>query len=237
MGKFIDLTDKKYGLLTVIKRVENDARGNPQWLCSCDCGNQTIARGYNLKNGNTSSCGCLNKISMSRTGKANKQYNAYDLSGEYGIGYTNKNEKFLFDLEDYDKIKNYCWFIDKSGYVMTVDGIMMHILIMNPQEHKWVDHIKHNKFDNRKTQLRLVTCTQNAINRKKQSNNTSGITGVYWNKNMQKWYAEIKFDKKRVFLGYYANFEDAVKARKEAEEKYFGEYSYENSMKEDIQIG
>ena len=237
MGKFIDLTGKKYGLLTVIKRVENDARGKTQWLCLCDCGNQTIARSYNLKNGNTSSCGCLNKISMSKTGKTNKQYNTYDLSGEYGIGYTNKGEEFWFDLEDYDKIKNYCWLIDKSGYVITIDGIMMHILIMNPPKNKWIDHIKHRKFDNRKSQLRLVTYSQNAANRRKQSNNTSGITGVYWNKNMQKWYAEIKFNKKRIFLGYFTDFEDAVKNRKEAEERYFGEFSYDNSMNEGVKVG
>ena len=77
MGKFIDLTGEKYGLLTVIKRVDNDIKGNSQWLCSCDCGNQIVARGYNLKNRNTSSCGCINKISMSKIGKANKQYNKY----------------------------------------------------------------------------------------------------------------------------------------------------------------
>lgn len=234
MGKFIDITGEKYGLLTVVKRVENDARGNPQWLCLCDCENQVVVRGYNLKNKNTSSCGCLNKISMSKTGKSNKQYNTYDLSGEYGIGYTNKGEEFYFDLEDYDKIKDYYWRIDKSGYVMSTDGIIMHVLIMNPSENKCVDHIKHNKIDNRKSQLRLVTYTQNAINRKKQSNNTSGATGVYWNRNMQKWFAEIRLNKKRIFLGYFDNFEDAVKTRKEAEEKYFGEFSYDNSMKEGV---
>ena len=37
-----------------------------------------------------------------------KKYNTYDLSGEYGIGYTSKGEEFYFDLDDYDKIKDYC---------------------------------------------------------------------------------------------------------------------------------
>ena len=38
--------------------------------------------------------------------------NKYDLSGEYGIGYDSNGQKFYFDLEDYDKIKNYCWYED-----------------------------------------------------------------------------------------------------------------------------
>lgn len=41
-------------------------------------------------------------------GKKNKRYNRYDLTGEYGIGYTNQGVEFYFDLEDYDKIKEYC---------------------------------------------------------------------------------------------------------------------------------
>ena len=46
-----------------------------------------------------------------------KKYNTYDLTGEYGIGYTSKDEEFYFDLEDYDKIKDYCWRITMQGYV------------------------------------------------------------------------------------------------------------------------
>jgi hypothetical protein len=58
------------------------------------------------------------------------------------------------------------------------------------------------------------------------SNNTSGATGVIWNKRLNKWQSRITVDKKDIYLGSYNNFEDAVKARKEAEEKYFGEFSY-----------
>ena len=52
------------------------------------------------------------------TGRFIPQQNVYDLSGEYGIGYTLKGEEFYFDLEDYDKIKDYCWHINKK-YVCT----------------------------------------------------------------------------------------------------------------------
>ena len=69
------------------------------------------------------------------------------------------------------------------------------------------------------------------MNRRKQRNNTSGTTGVYYRKNENKWVARIKIMGKEKFLGYFTNYDDAVKARKAAEEIYFGEYSYSNSMK------
>ena len=47
-----------------------------------------------------------------------RKYNTYDLSGDYGIGYTEEGNEFSFDLEDYDKIKNYYWNIDNKGYIL-----------------------------------------------------------------------------------------------------------------------
>ena len=49
---------------------------------------------------------------------------------------------------------------------------------------------------------------------------------------MQQWRAEIKINIKTIYLGFFNNKDDAIAARKSAEEKYFGEYSYDNSMKE-----
>lgn len=56
MGKFIDLTGKRFGRLTVIKYLCQS-----KWLCKCDCGNEKIVKSGNLKNGHVKSCGCLNK--------------------------------------------------------------------------------------------------------------------------------------------------------------------------------
>ena len=61
-------------------------------------------------------------------------------------------------------------------------------------------------------------------------NNKSGATGVYWDKRRNNWYAQITYNKKTISLGAFTDFDEAVKARKKAEEKYFGEYSYDNSM-------
>ena len=162
-----------------------------------------------------------------------RRYNTYDLSGEYGIGYTSKGEEFYFDLEDYDKIKDYCWYIDSNGYVIAHDNtnnnkiIRMHRLIMNVNRREiFVDHIYHNKNDNRKSQLRLVSPQQNASNCKINKSNTSGYKGVYWHEPAQKWEALIQYNNKLINLGLYSNKNDAIKVRQDAEIKYFGEYRY-----------
>lgn len=236
MGKFIDLTNKKFDRLTVIKRVEDyiDPSGKPlvMWECECECGNKIIVRGISLRHHNTKSCGCLNNEKRRKNGKNNKKYNKYDLSGEYGIGYTSKDKKFLFDIEDYDKIKDYCWHIKDNGYVSAFN-IYIHQLIMDFPNNMIIDHINHNVWDNRKENLRLVTSSQNLMNRKISKNNTSGYVGVYYRKDRDKWQSYIMINKKRISLGAFKDKEDAIKARKEAEEKYFGEYSYDNSMKGD----
>ena len=61
MGKFIDLTGKKFDRLTVISRAKNTRNGVPQWLCLCSCHKYKIIRGGDLRSGATQSCGCLHK--------------------------------------------------------------------------------------------------------------------------------------------------------------------------------
>ena len=56
-----DISDQKFGLITVISRSGLDVTGKTAWLCRCDCGNTKIVTGLNLKTGNTRSCGCLRK--------------------------------------------------------------------------------------------------------------------------------------------------------------------------------
>ena len=72
------------------------------------------------------------------------------------------------------------------------------------------------------------------MNKTLLKNNTSGVTGVSWNRRKEEWESYITIDDKRKGLGYFSNFDDAVAARKAAEERYFGEYSYDNSIKDGV---
>lgn len=154
-------------------------------------------------------------------------FNKYDLSGEYGIGYTSKGEEFYFDLEDYDLIKNYTWYVGDKGYIKAENkDITLHRLVSNAKENEIIDHIFHKKFDNRKSQLRIVTNSQNQMNRNIGKNNTSGYRGVSWHKKHKKWIAQIGIMGKLKYLGLFSHIEEAIKIRKQAEEKYFGEYNF-----------
>ena len=55
-------------------------------------------------------------------------------------------------------------------------------------------------------------------------NNTSGVIGVHWDKVIKKWRARVMLNGKSKHLGYFTNKEDAIKARKEGEIKYFGDF-------------
>lgn len=245
MSKVEDLTGQKFGRLTVIKRGPSTRGRTSRWWCQCDCGNPelVLVTRTNLITGKAKSCGCLQReiASLMR-----KRYNNYDLSGEYGIGFATNcdsygRNEFYFDLEDYDSIKEYCWYFNKRDYLEAVNTtakhkttkmVLMHQIVLQSNNNKVIDHIhgEQSKNDNRKENLRLVTISQNAMNAQLRSNNTSGVTGVRWNKKMGKYIAYICKDGINHYLGNFSSFDDAVKARKDAEKEYFGEYAYDVSQ-------
>ena len=166
-----------------------------------------------------------------------RNFNKCDLSGECGIGYTNKGNEFYFDIEDYDKIKNYCWGVAKCGYLManTTEQIpiYMHKIIV---DYPIVDHINRNKLDNRKENLRKATHTENSINRNIPSNNTSGVIGVYYKKPKDIWNAKIWVNGKEIYIKGSKNKEIAIKARLQAEKEYFGEFAPQRDLFEQYGI-
>lgn len=103
---------------------------------------------------------------------------------------------------------------------------------MEQPQNLLIDHKfgEKSRNDNRKSNLRIATRQENNRNHKVCIMNTSGVTGVTWDKNRNKWIAQIHINNKNIHLGRFISFEDAVKARKKAEEKYFGEFSYDNSQ-------
>ena len=201
------------------------------YLCECQCENKTLIQVTytNLIKGYKDNCGCLTKQKQS---KAKRQYNTYDLTGDFGIGYTNNDEEFYFDLEDYNLIKDYCWNIH-DGYVEARDiygekrNIKMHRLIMNIDNPDIkVDHIYYNTNDNRKSELRLATNSQNCMNHVIHSNNTSGYSGINWDSEKSLWRARIYKNYETYHLGYFDNINEAIKERDNAEDILFKEYKY-----------
>jgi len=83
-----------------------------------------------------------------------------------------------------------------------------------------IDHKYRNPSNNKIDNLREVSQTCNLRNQNKYKNNKSGVTGVSWSKELNKWYSQIAVNKKIIYLGIYINLLDAAISRWNAEVKY-----------------
>lgn len=137
---------------------------------------------------------------------------------------------------DWAKLKNIKWrAIPKGGNVYAGRTVIkngkrtteyMHRVIVNAPHGKDVDHRDGNGLNNQRNNLRVCEHRQNMRNLTKlPSTNTSGVLGVCWHGRHKKWNAKITVNDKRIHLGYFDDIEDAIAARKKAEEKYFGRFA------------
>ena len=220
-GRKLDLTGKRFGNLTVMYESQfRSVRKEVYWHCKCDCGNETDVRIGHLTSGRIKSCGCA------RLGTPN-DYEIVD-----GVVYVtlherngNSDKKMMCDPDIWEKLKHYSWF-DIHGYATTSnkdDELKykeFHRIVADPADGLVADHINRNTYDNRRCNLRSVTVHANTVNRSISSLNTSGHIGVTKREN-GKWQAIIGLNGKTISLGTYVNKDDAIKAREEAEEKYY----------------
>ncbi len=156
---------------------------------------------------------------------ANKKYNSYIVKGKVvEVYYNNKSGTFLCDLEDWEEYKHLCWVKGNDGYPITRlkngRNSRFHNLVMNTTINTVCDHISRDRSDNRKSNLRVVTPLENSQNNSIRSDNKSGCVGVSYYEKLKKYRAYININGKQKSLGYFKNFEDAVKVRLKAGEKY-----------------
>ena len=194
MSRLIDLTGQRFGRLTVVERAENRSTGQAKWFCKCDCGNHKVVAGYQLRGGYIQSCGCLQKEQAS---KASRKYNEFRVSGDIVyVKMSNTDNEMLVDLDVWERAKNYCWY-EKNGYACTNvgerkirRGLLFHVLAFPDCPIGLVrDHINGNRLDNRRANIRFITTQQNNYNHGKNKVNTSGHTGVRWEKSRGKLFS------------------------------------------------
>jgi hypothetical protein len=101
----------------------------------------------------------------------------------------------------------------------------MHTLIKGIKKGFYIDHVNRNRLDNRKSNLRFATKSQNGMNKTVQRNNKSGVVGVSWHEKCKSWTVRIVINGKATYLGLYKNFDEAVAVRKRFEEIYYGEFA------------
>ena len=146
-----------------------------------------------------------------------------------GYGRLSTGEVFYFDTEDYNKISSRTWYrcnrsTNTQTYVGDCRGFCIHRIILDAPDGYEVDHINLNPLDNRKSNLRVCTHQQNQCNQPLQKNNTSGVTGVSYYAPRGKYRARIKFFQKKLHLGYFDTFLEAVQARNVGAKILFGDF-------------
>ena len=117
------------------------------------------------------------------------------------------------------------------GFVMSSDNthLRFHRLVVDAPFGFEVDHISwtsNQLIDNRRRNLRICTRAENARNIGLRSHNASGVTGVSWHAKSGKWLARITVNHKKIRLGYFHSFAEAVASRKAAEKEFFGEFAF-----------
>jgi hypothetical protein len=174
--------------------------------------------------------------------------NQYDVEiyednyGRYMIGHTfNTNASFYFDVDDYDKIKDYCWYeVTQRHNYHRLEAysselkrpIKFHHIINGSN----CDHIDRDPLNNRKYNLRKCTQKENTYNHSMRIDNTSGVSGVHWDKMRNKWVSRIGVNGKTKLLGRFDNKDDAIKTRLEAELQYYKDFAPQKHLYEQYGI-
>jgi len=142
-----------------------------------------------------------------------------------------KGASTTLDDADYDRAKAFHWHKTTNGYVagyVVEQGgrrVYLHRWLLDAQPGQFVDHIDGNKLNNRRSNLRLVTRSQNQANRRHNRTSRSRYKGVTWHKRRKRWMARIQVRGRRITIGY---FNDPLQAAYEYDafaRNYFGEYA------------
>lgn len=208
-----NLVGQVFNQLLVLERKGSDRNRQALWLCVCTCGNTKILNSNVLVKSRVKSCGCLQKEAMRKlathkmTGTAiYKRWASMKARCNYSgtVNFENYGGRGITYSPDWEDFA--CFYNDMSeGFHESLE----------------LDRIDVNAGYS-KENCRWVTHNENNYNKRIQSNNSTGKTGVSFKNNIGKWFAYITVNRKQINLGFYELFDDAVQARKEAELKYYG---------------
>lgn len=145
----------------------------------------------------------------------------------------------IVDDEDYSVVAMFTWCRNSGGYAVTNTypggvqrQVLMHRMILNAGANEVVDHINHDKLDNRRSNIRLCLHRQNQRNQLPQQSTASKFKGVTYDKldwcKLKPWMAQIKRDGKRKTIGHFATEFEAAKAYDTAAAILFGDFALLN---------
>lgn len=213
----IPMLGKKFGRLTVVEEAGRAKDGTILWKCKCSCGVIKTINGSSLRKGFTRSCGCYNSEIKSKRFK--KIFTTHGMSKTatyrswcHMLGRCNNpNDARYSDwggrgikvCERWLKFENF--FADMGEKPKTLT----------------LERINNNKGYYKKN-CKWATYSDQNRNMRVYKTNKFGVSGVSWNKQCQKYRVNIGVNSKPLYLGLYETLEQAIKTRKEAEQKYWG---------------
>ena len=153
--------------------------------------------------------------------KVIKDFENYEISnlGNIRVTKTGKIKKASINRYYTVKLNN-----NSKSTTYKIHRLIALAFIPNPENKECVDHIDRNKLNNSIINLRWATKSENCINKKVMSNNKSTVSGVCYYPKMGKWRVNIIINGRQKHIGYYENFDEAVKVRKEQEEIHYKEF-------------
>ena len=183
MGKFIDLSSKRFGRLIVLGKNPNKIKKCIFWDCICDCGNNALVKGESLRNNTTRSCGCLGRECLEKHRKthAMSHTKVYIAWGNMKTRCYNPKNLRYDNYAGREIVVHETFLNDFTAFYEEVGD--------PPDDtRKWsIDRIDNTK-DYEPGNLRWATNPEQARNRGKRRNNSSGITGVSFAKSGNNYY-------------------------------------------------
>ena len=162
-----------------------------------------------------------------------RKFSAITIEGDIAYVELTQGKIAIIDTKNVPLIKNYPWYAwfnknTNSWYAAHKTAkrfFWMHRLVLNATKGVFVDHVNHDSLDNRETNLRFCTQSQNHHNQRIRSNNSTGFKGVSFNKQRHGYMALIMVNKKRVELGVFDTAEKAHAAYCEAATRFFEDFA------------
>lgn len=153
-----------------------------------------------------------------------------------------KNIKILIDDDDFERLSKFKWSLgggrtkDKNRYpCVSINGrtnyIHRMVLGLKKGDKRFIDHIDRNTYNNQKSNLRIVSRSQNRCNSDREKSNKSGYKGIHWRPQNKKWYVQIAENGKVHYLGLYEDLNEAIRIYNEASLKYHGKFGFINNIK------
>ena len=170
---------------------------------------------------------------------AKKEIRQIRVEGNFAYVPLTKGYEAVIDAADVPLVIGFNWCaheIRKKGFLRKVYAVrtvhhsgrnltmLMHRVVLNAESGLEVDHRDSDGLNNRRSNLRPATPSENRKNQVIGSRNTSGFKGVSWHRRAQKWLVQIHSEGKRTYLGLFADIEAAAAAYASASEKVHGEF-------------